>query len=416
MKVKTIEEEALSLPNPYQNGVLSIINNSKKIVLIEKQKIVFEQIMNCARLSSIDNQKRTIVVKGGPGTGKTVVAIKLLLKSIDENMFSSYVNKEASSIALLFKKFAKDKFKKNYLFSLLLGPDRFIETSKDYYELLICDDAQQFKDKSGLYRNKGENQIKEIIHSSKTSVFFIDENQKYTSYDLGSIDEIKKRAKQENSKLEIVELFRQFRFEGSDGYLSWLDNTLKIRDIANTTLDDIPYDFRVFDDPNKLRMAIEEKNNEDNKSRLVAGYCWEWISKKPENNCYTDINIDDLHMNWNLGKSHSPSFIGADSVNQIGCIHTTQGLEFNYVGVIVGDDLRYENNKVITDFTKRARSDNSLFGIKTLAEKNDPIALKKCDIIIRNTYRTLMTRGKKGCFVYCTDKNLYSYLKNLVKV
>jgi DUF2075 family protein len=116
-------------------------------------------------------------------------------------------------------------------------------------------------------------------------------------------------------------------------------------------------------------------------------------------------------MKWNLSESKLPFAIDEQSVNQIGCIHTTQGLEFNYVGVIIGDDLRYENDKVISDFTKRAKSDKSLNGIKTLARKKNPDALKRCDEIIRNTYRTLMTRGMKGCYVYCTDKELASYLK-----
>ena len=107
--------------------------------------------------------------------------------------------------------------------------------------------------------------------------------------------------------------------------------------------------------------------------------------------------------------------ISEESVHEAGCIHTSQGLEFDYVGVIIGDDMRFENGKVITDYTKRARTDNSLKGIKTLAKKDKEKADQVADEIIKNTYRTLMTRGMKGCYVYCTDTALAQYLKKLLK-
>ncbi|MFU0789698.1 MAG: DUF2075 domain-containing protein [Virgibacillus proomii] len=103
--------------------------------------------------------------------------------------------------------------------------------------------------------------------------------------------------------------------------------------------------------------------------------------------------------------------IDEKSLNEAGCIHTCQGLEFDYVGVIIGDDLRYENGEVITDYTKRAKSDQSLRGIKKMMKENPQKANKIADQIIRNTYRTLMTRGQKGCYVYCTDKSLEEYFK-----
>jgi hypothetical protein len=416
LTVKRIDESVLSPSKSLQDCLLSMMNNNQEFVLIDDQKVIFEEIMHCARLSSVDSQKRTIVVKGGPGTGKSVVAINLLVQSINENIYSNYITKNAAPREVFYKKLVGRDFKKGYIKGLFVGSGTFTETPKDCYGLLICDEAHRLNKKSGMFHNKGVNQTKEIIHGARTSVFFIDEEQMVTASDAGSIDEIKKWAKVENSHLEVVELLSQFRCGGSDGYLSWLDNTLQIRDTANTTFNDIPYDFKIFDDPNELRFAIEEKNIEDNKSRMVAGYCWEWISRKEEHTNETDINIDDFHMKWNLSGSKLPFAIDENSVNQIGCIHTTQGLEFNYVGVIIGDDLRFEDNKVITDFTKRAKSDKSLNGIKTLARKKNPIALKKCDEIIRNTYRTLMTRGMKGCYVYCTDKNLASYLKESIKL
>jgi DUF2075 family protein len=411
LTVRTIDESTLSPSKSLQDCLLSMMNNNQEFILIDDQKVIFEKIMHCARLSNIDDKKRTIVVKGGPGTGKSVVAINLLVQSINEKIYSTYVTKNAAPRDVFYKKLVGSDFKKGYIKGLFVGSGSFTQAPNNLYGLLICDEAHRLNEKSGMFHNKGENQIKEIIHSAKTSVFFIDEEQSVTANDFGSIKEINKWARKENSQIEEVELLSQFRCGGSDGYLSWLDNTLQIRETANTSLDGIPYDFKIFDNPNELRAAIEEKNSVDNKSRMVAGYCWEWITKKVEHKNETDINIDDFHMKWNLSESKLPFAIDEQSVNQIGCIHTTQGLEFNYVGVIIGDDLRYENDKVISDFTKRAKSDKSLNGIKTLARKKNPDALKRCDEIIRNTYRTLMTRGMKGCYVYCTDKELASYLK-----
>ena len=106
--------------------------------------------------------------------------------------------------------------------------------------------------------------------------------------------------------------------------------------------------------------------------------------------------------------------ISKGSINQVGCIHTTQGLEFSYVGVIIGDDLRFEKGNVISDYTKRARTDQSLKGLKGPIKKGDQEAMKTADIIIRNTYRTLMSRGMKGCYVYCTNKELAHFLKTRI--
>ena len=157
---------------------------------------------------------------------------------------------------------------------------------------------------------------------------------------------------------------------------------------------------------------IFKRNNENGRSRLVAGYCWEWMKNERKNSNYHDIVIGDFEMSWNL--EDTIYAIEDTSINEVGCIHTTQGLEFDYVGVIIGDDLRYEEDNVVTDFTKRAGTDRSLFGIKTMAQENTEKAKALADEIIKNTYRTLMTRGMKGCYVYCTNKELSEYLKSCI--
>ena len=411
LSLEMIDKSELYPAKSLQDSILSMLKKNPEFIMIDEQKVVYEQIIDLTAQSKIDDKKRVIIVKGGPGTGKTVVAINLLVQTLNMGIFSSYVTKNSAPREVFYQKLKGKDFTQKYIKGLFLGSGSFINTPNNSYGLLICDEAHRLNEKSGMFQNLGENQIKEIINASKTSVFFIDENQIVTSKDIGSIDGIKKWANIMNAECSETELTSQFRCGGSDGYLSWIDNTLQIKDTANISLEGISYDFRIFDDPNELKNLIIEKNNVENKSRLVAGYCWDWISKKKNFEEENDIVIGDFEMQWNLNQSKLPFAIDDTSVNQIGCIHTCQGLEFDYVGVIIGDDLRYENNQVITDYTKKAKTDKSLNGIKGLAKKNDSDALKKIDLIIRNTYRTLMTRGLKGCYIYCTDKNLADYFK-----
>ena len=225
----------------------------------------------------------------------------------------------------------------------------------------------------------------------------------------GSSDKIKKCAAAENSEVIEMELISQFRCNGSNGYLAWVDDLLEIRDTANFNLDGLDYDVRLCDDPKDVRNIIIEKNKASNKARVLAGYCWKWEKSKQNDPNYHDIKIGDFEMSWNM--KDGIYALSETSVNEAGCIHTTQGLEFDYVGVIMGDDIRFENGHVVTDFTKRASTDQSIKGLKKMYKENPVEALARADEIIKNTYRTLMTRGMKGCCIYCTDPGMREYIR-----
>jgi DUF2075 family protein/broad-specificity NMP kinase len=355
-----------------------------------------------------------IIVTGGPGTGKTVVAINLLVQLSNENQVCAYVTKNSAPRNVFEQRLKEGDFKRKNISSLFKSSSAFIDSESNDFHTLIVDEAHRLNKRTQLGpRITGEDQIKEIINAAACSIFFIDEDQRVTAQDYGDRKQILNWAKHYQAEVEETQLVSQFRCNGSDGYLSWLDGILGVqKETANATLEGIEYDFRVLDDPLKLRRLIVEKNKADNKARLVAGYCWEWISKNGSN-ADNDIVIGDFSMRWNL--SSDPTFaISKHSIEQVGCIHTTQGLEFSYVGVIIGDDLRYENGQVITDFTKRAKTDKSLNGLIGKVKKGDRQAEKDVDIIIRNTYRTLMSRGMKGCFVYCTNKELAQFIKSRI--
>lgn len=190
---------------------------------------------------------------------------------------------------------------------------------------------------------------------------------------------------------------------------------LEIRETANVDFSEKDFDFRVFDDPNELRATIEERNKINNKSRMVAGYCWDWVTKKKDTNGY-DVVIPqyDFKMRWNLTTDGSTWIIAPESINEIGCIHTCQGLEVDYIGVVIGRDLQYDGEHIVTDVLHRSNNDRSVFGIKKMLKEKPDKAKVLADKIIRNTYRTLMTRGLKGCYIYCEDKNLANYIKGVL--
>lgn len=398
-----------------QDVLASMINGNKEFDLIDDQKVAYEEAMNMAKNSIMTGEKSVLIVNGGPGTGKTVLAMNLMVDLINKNVSCFYVTKNSAPRNVFKKKLIGTKTKA-FIDTCFQSSGAFIDLRNNQIDSLIVDEAHRLNEKSGMFSNLGENQIKEIINASKFSVFFIDERQRVTLKDIGTSDLIKKFAYEANAKVKEMELESQFRCNGSDGYLSWLDSVLNIKVTANFDNMDYDYDFRVFDDPNELRKAIERKNT-NNKARMVAGYCWDWISQGKNDSTIHDIIIPKygFSMSWNLGNS-STWAIDPDSINEIGCIHTCQGLEFDYVGVIIGDDLRYEDGNIITDYTKRASTDSSLKGIKKLLRENPEEAEKIADEIIKNTYRTLMTRGMKGCYVYCTDEKLSQYLKNKIKI
>ncbi len=408
-----IENGKIKPSKMLQDSFSSVLKGNKEFVLIDNQKVIYEEALRIGVNSHLEGKKNVLIVEGGPGTGKSVLAINLLKQFLNRGFNSFYVTKNSAPREVFKAKLKIDKM--SGLNNLFKGSGSFYDCESNSFDVLIVDEAHRLNKKSGRFSNLGENQIKEIINASKFSIFFIDENQRVTLKDIGSIAEIKKYANYYDAGIYIMELKSQFRCDGSDGYLAWLDNTLEIRETANYDLDD-KYDFKVFDNPNELRKAIMEKNKINNKSRLVAGYCWNWISDGKNKSDIYDIEIPeyDFGMSWNLGNSKTWA-IDEASINEVGCIHTCQGLEFDYVGVIIGDDLRYENNHIVTDYKKRAKTDQSLKGINKIAKEDGyEEAEKIADSIIKNTYKTLMTRGMKGCYVYCTNKELEEYLKEKI--
>jgi len=398
--------------------VESMLAGNNEFILIDEQDEAF-RIIRHQVFNEVDRTHRHVfIVEGGPGTGKSVIAVRLLADLLKNKRMGFFVAPNKA-------------FRDALINSLSRGERRFREDGEalfksswsfhqsDYRkdernEILIVDEAHRLKDKA--YQYKGKSMVEDMVRSSRISIFFIDESQRVSWQDTGSITSIKKAAEKYKAKVHpFLKLSAQFRCSGSSGYLNWLDDVLQIRTTGNfENWGDGQYDFKVFDRADDLYTALKAKND-NNKARLIAGYSWEWPKKGRERGTKVKhVKADGLELPWNYdGESWAGS---KDGIEQVGCIHTSQGLEFDWMGVLIGEDLIFRDGKVVGDPAKRAKTDASLKGWKGELNNSKEDVNKQREImakvnnIIKSTYKVLMSRGRKGCYVWCKDVALRDYL------
>jgi DUF2075 family protein len=397
----------------------SMLAGNEEFILLDEQDEAF-RIIRHQVLDDADRAHRHVfVVEGGPGTGKSVIAVRLLAETLKKKRMAFFVapnmafrNALVSSLSrnhLSYREDGQALFKSSWSFHQA----DWKQDSRN--EILVVDEAHRLKDKA--YQYKGKSMVEDMVRGARISVFFIDESQRVTWNDSGSVAAIKAAAKKFGATFHApMKLSAQFRCNGSTGYLNWLDDVLQIQKTGNfENWGDGQYEFKVFDRAEDLYTALKAKNDQ-NKARLIAGYSWEWPSAGRERGTTVKhVTADGLALPWNYdGESWAAS---KDGIEQVGCVHTSQGLEFDWMGVLIGDDLVWRDGGVQGDPSKRARTDKSLHGWKgeLAAAKGDPAAQKaivaKVDNIIKSTYRVLLSRGRKGCYVWCKDEGLREYFK-----
>ena len=340
--IDEIEASPIRPSKELADSVARLLKGNRAFVLIDDQKTIFEAA-KAAAIRATPEAPQVVIIEGGPGTGKSVVAINLLSDLLVAGRVGKYVSKNAAPRKVYEAKLARQMTATRFR-SLFAGSGGFVEAPKVSNDFLVVDEAHRLNEKSGLYGNLGEHQVKEIMASSNCSIFFVDEDQRVTFKDVGTKAVIRSYAEQRGALVEEHTLLSQFRCAGFNGYIAWLDDGLGIYPTANTTLPRDAFDFQVFDSPDALHAAIEAKNTA-NKARVVAGYCWPWRSKT--NASAIDIEIGATYRRrWNLDTDGSLWIIAPESIAEVGCIHTCQGLEVDYMGVIVGPDLVAEDGEV----------------------------------------------------------------------
>ena len=408
---RIIEHGKLKPSKSLQESILSLLEGNQEFYMLDEQQVAYSAILSYVQKASKQPGKTVILIQGGPGTGKSVIAVSLLAELIHQGYSASYVTKNAAPRNVFATELTRGHKSKAYIKNLFKSSQGFVNEAKDRYDCLLVDEAHRLGDRSTFFDKSGIDQARRIIHASKVTAFFLDEEQRITTKDRGSLAQLRKDAEMEGARViespDLI-LHSQFRCNGSDGFIAWIDNALGIRETANEQFD-LDYDLRVYSDPNKMRDDLRKLNQINNKARMLAGYTYEWNSSKPGHEKDSDIVLKNgFEAQWNFSGT-STWAIDPDSFEQVGCIYTSQGLEFDYCGVIIGLDLRYEGGKVIADPTKNAKSDKSTFSPQSLKKGPSPLG----DMIIKNTYKTLLTRGQKGCFIFCEDQNLADYLVKL---
>lgn len=402
-----IEEGRLRPTKSLQDALDSMLCGNEEFHMIDEQVVAYDKIIKTIKESQKDDKKHVIIITGGPGTGKSVLAINVLARCIiDMKLNASYITKNMAPRKCYANLLTKGNAKKMInLQKAIQSPWSLPNTIENGLDVGIYDEAHRMQKKPGGRRPyAGNDMLEDAIKAAKVSVFFIDDVQRITVKDIYDADSIISYAKKQKAVVyEPYELVSQFRCDGSDGYISFLDNLLEIKQTANVTLDFNKLNVKVFDDPNKLRDELRELNKINNKARMIAGYCYDWNVKK--NRGEWDIVLPNgFKAKRNLEKDDHRA-VNPNSFEQIGCIHTCQGMEFDYVGVFIGKDLYYEDGHVKTNRNAISKDDGTS-GIRLSTTSNE-----QADKLIRRTYKVLLTRGLKGCFIYCEDDALREYLK-----
>jgi DUF2075 family protein len=382
--------------------VSELFKGNTEFHLLDEQKVSYEMALDIAKTAA---KKTVVIIKGGPGTGKSVIAMNLLGGLLKNKINVVFVAPNSSFREVMLNKLTQGKDNPRARF-LLSGSGRFFGAKKNIYDVIVVDEAHRLKNgKAFMY--KGENQVDDIINASKVSILFIDEDQIIRPEDIGTIEEIKRVGLKYEAEFVEMELSSQFRCSGADGFINWISDVLRIKDTANFDgWDKKEFEFKVFKNPNEMRCAIQEKSATGFNARLLAGFAWPWSLDKEGN---SDSQVNDVvvpefsfAMPWNSRKVGTTWAINEDGINQIGCVHTSQGLEFDYVGIFVGNDLKMnsETNDFFTDLNSY-KDRKGKEGLSTNPERVNQL--------VRNIYRILFTRGMKGCYVYFTDKVVEKY-------
>jgi hypothetical protein len=409
--LKRIEESKYRPSKKLMDHVGNVIRGKSEYTLLDEQLVVYDKVLSCAKEGFHDKQKTVIVIKGGPGTGKSVIAINLMADLLLKGYNAQYATGSRAFTETLRKIIGlRGSVQFKYFNSYSVA-------ERDIIDVLIADEAHRIRETSNsrytpALERSGAAQIEELIHAAKVGVFFIDDKQIVRPNEIGSAEYIKENAEKNNCKYYEYELEAQFRCSGSDAFVNWVNNTLGVNRTANVIWDQSEtFDFKIFNSPQELENAIRQKISEGNTGSVTAGFCWDWSMPNNDGTLREDVVIYNYRRPWNAkpdAKKLAPGIPKAslwandpNGINQIGCIYTTQGFEFDYIGVIFGKDLIYNFDKQEWEGHPEESSDNVV-----KRSKGQFVDL------VKNTYRVLLSRGMKGCYVFFMDKDTERFFKS----
>jgi uncharacterized protein len=395
--------------------VAGMIHGNPAYVLLDEQLVVYRKVMAFAESGMSDRRKTVVIIRGGPGTGKSVIALNIMASLLEKGRNAHYATGSKAFTETLRKVVGSRGSAQFKYFN------SYAQAAPSEIDVLIADEAHRIRQTSNnrftpKAKQSNKPQIQEIIDASRIGVFFIDDRQVVRPNEIGSSELIRTHAENNDCRLQEFKLEAQFRCAGSDGFVRWLENTLGLARTANVLWDGTEsFDFRIFDSPLSLDNAIRDKVEEGFTGRMSAGFCWPWSKPKSDGTLEDDVRVGEYCRPWNAKSgagrlargipketlwAHQP-----EGIDQVGCIYTAQGFEFDYVGVIWGPDLRYsfEESNWIGD---REQSHDTI-----VKRSGDRFA-----DLVKNTYRVLLSRGLKGCYVHFMDKDTERFIRTRMEV
>ena len=383
-----------------------MINKQQIFHLIDEQITSYKTIMSKAKKLSKTKEKSVIIVPGGPGTGKSVIALEVMGELLRKDIEVVHATGSSAFTNTLRKVLGVRSAKQFKFFN------SFAKYKENEIGVLICDEAHRIRQTSeSRYTPRsertGEPQIDELIRSAKLSVFFIDEHQIVRPNEIGSINLIKNSAKKFGAKVyEMPELQTQFRCGGSGNYLEWIERMLQIKEKGKDfdLGEENKMEFKIVSSPHELKRIIDKKNKEkSNSARIVAGFCWPWSKPNMDGTLVNDVKIGDFEMPWEKKDQFWKWATDDSGMEQVGTVYTSQGFEFDYIGIIFGKDLVWNKDKN----TWEAKSENSH---DIMVTRNN----KKLTQHLKNVYRVLLSRAHKGVYVYFMNKDTENYFKSKI--
>ncbi|MFD5661577.1 DUF2075 domain-containing protein [Streptomyces hirsutus] len=409
------------------------VREREQFVLLDEQQVAYRMVLNAVRRAQRSDHKEVVVITGGPGTGKSVIALSLLGELYRQGVPALHATGSQSFTKTMRKVAGIRKREVQELFKYF---NSFMTTEKNTLDVLICDEAHRIRETSAnrytpAAHRTGKRQIEELIDVARVPVFLLDEHQVVRPGEMGTVREIKAAAAAKGLECRVVPLESQFRCGGSDAYLRWVHAMLGVTDEKpeQWTPDGLMH-IEVADSPEELERIIRTEALAGASARLVAGYCWPWT--KPigkERRLEADVRIGDWHRPWNTDSDAicengaPPSKIWSvheKGLEQIGCVYTAQGLEWDWCGVILGEDMVRRDGRWVFRRGKERKDPES--GVKRVAVPGsfDPkvkagsVDEQEFARLVRHAYHVLTTRASRATVLYSTDEETRSYLKDMV--
>ncbi|MFF6977164.1 DNA/RNA helicase domain-containing protein [Streptomyces sp. NPDC008343] len=396
------------------------VREREQFVLLDEQRVAYETVLKAVERAHEADHKEVVIITGGPGTGKSVIALSLLGELYRRGVPALHATGSQSFTKTMRKMAGARKPEVRDLFKYF---NSFVTAKRNSLDVLVCDEAHRVRETSAsrftpATQRTDKRQLEELIDVARVPVFLLDQHQVVRPGETGTVEEIKAAAAQKDLQCRVVELDSQFRCGGSDAYLRWVVRLLGLEgDEAVVWEPDGRMQLDVVDSPEELEALLDEKRSKGYGARLSAGFCWRWSDAKPGEPLPLDVQIGDWGRPWNLKGERSimgapPSALWATDpagFGQVGCVYTAQGFEYDWSGVIIGPDLVWRENGWVVD---RAASKDP-----ALRKGNGKTAASDIDVdrLIRNTYKVLLTRGMVGTAIYSTDPETQAKLHELVK-